>query len=218
MDLSQSPSIGLRARSHYPLGVLYDAVGKAQRRSKSEPWKILVHFVAPATTSDIPSLELTGAAICERLYFHSLKQALQLLHGSIRNFNELSLEKQSILWTSPAKKQWEQFYVVRESLIPSVGQLKLLPLRVLDARTESMQSLPTTRQRAVPIGGEKPETLRTILLDRLAVLTAQDLQHVDIVVQGVLCDLDVEIYEIWKLLCHSDLFLYIVIRARDTLV
>ncbi len=192
-------------------------IGKAQRGRGSGPWKILVHFVAPAASSEISPLELTGAAICERLYFHSLKQALQLLYGSIRNFNELSLEKQSTLWMSPTKKQWEQFYVVREALVPSAGQMKSLPLRVLDARKRLSQPLPITRQRsAQAMNGDKPVSLREILLDRHAVLTREDLPHVDVVVQGVTCDLDAEAYELWKLLCHADLFLYIVIRDRET--
>lgn len=210
------PHCALTPRSHYPLGVLYDAVGKAQRGNSSGPWKILLHFVAPAASSEISSLELTGAAICERLYFHSLKQALQLLYGSIRNFNELSLEKQSILWMSPTKKQWEQFYVVREALIPSAGQMKALPLRVLDARKRLPLTLPIPRQGSVQaIKGDKPASLRELLVDRLAVLTSDDLPHVDVVVQGVTCDLDTEAYEMWRLLCHADLFLYIVIRDRE---
>lgn len=199
--------------------------GKHQRKNIHEPWKLTVHFVNPSTMNEVNPLELTGAKICERLYFHSLKQALQLLHGAIRHYNELSLEKQAELWAAPVFRRWEEFSVIREALIPSLSSAKHLPIRIIDARIseEDDKTQPKAlRQRVVSISSDTTAddkniiTLRQILVDQLRILTPEELQRVNIVIQGIICDADVDAYEIWKYFCHADLFMYLIIESSST--
>lgn len=222
--------------SHIPFGVLYDMYGRAQRPAH-QPWLITVHFLSPTTTTAaVDTLELTGFKLCEKLYFHSLKQSLQLLHGTVRMYNELSVEKQLLLWSAPTKRTrslWQQFRSVREHLIPTLSDIKQIPLRIIDQRAyETTGQVQIVRQRSVKIiqiddnnsannttdnTSIKTFSLQHVLVDMLHCVSVEELETTtNVVCHGVvLQNLEqMDVYEFWSLCCHADLFLYIILTTK----
>jgi autophagy-related protein 5 len=209
---------GVILKSHLPFGVLYDLYGSTL--SDHKPWSIIVHFQPPhEAAAGNDSLDRATVRYCERLYFHSLKQALHLLHGSSRAFSELSLEQQSDLWLSPAsnRRKWDSFATVRTILMPrSPLETKHLPIRVVDIN--GMQRLRLVK--AVNDEGMS-RTLQQILLDELQLpyaAAAIDHEEADknnpstvvVIAQGIQVPLTAPLYELWRRLCHTDLVLYLL--------
>lgn len=200
------------------MGVLYDLYGTVAHH---KPWVIAVHFQPPP---DAAGVDLDRAAVryCERLFFHSLKQALHLLHGSSRAFSEMSLEQQSDLWLSPfSRKKWDSFASVRSFLMPrSPLEIKHVPVRVVTMK--GMQRLRLVK--AVDDEGIL-RTLRQALIDELQLPSAasdtieeedsasmiEDSDKTVIVAQGIQIPLTAPLYELWRRLCHADLVLYLLL-------
>ena len=60
-----------------------------------QPWQIVVHF------RDFPAdriLRCNTREASEKMYMHTLKQALFVLQGNTRSFNAMVLEQQQMLW------------------------------------------------------------------------------------------------------------------------
>lgn len=214
------------------MGVLYDLYGRSQRQP-NQPWCLTMHFSNQSSPND--ALDLTSVLLCEKLYFHSLKQALQLLHGTIRPYNELSLEKQATLWQAPVWQRrqphiWVDFQSIRFELFPARPNIKQLPIRFLIPFNNSSSSSSSSdsgsetfvlRQKSVRLQDntsgaiDHNYTLRQLLKDN-ATLFASSCENgilPTVIVQGiVLEDLDVDVVELWQLFCHADLFLYLVIN------
>lgn len=220
------------------MGVLYDLYGRSQRQP-NQPWRLIMHFSNQSSPSD--ALDLTSVLLCEKLYFHSLKQALQLLHGTIRPYNELSLEKQATLWQAPVWQRrqphiWVDFQSIRSELFPARPNIKQLPIRFLIPFNNSSSSSGSSsssscsdsssetfilRQKSVRLqenaSGAKNHnyTLRQLLKDNATLFASSCENDIlpTVIVQGiVLEDLDVDVVELWQLFCHADLFLYLVIN------
>lgn len=185
-----------------------------------------MYFQPPTAISDgaaIVDLDRAAVRYCERLFFHSLKQALHLLHGSSRAFSELSLEQQLDLWLSPAgRRKWDSFASVRSVLIPrSPLETKHLPVRVVDMNG-------TQRLRLVKAVDDEGivRTLGQALLDELQLPSMANNEHEEdysstnegfddsriiVVAQGLQLPWTAPLFELWKRLSHADLVLYLLL-------
>lgn len=216
--------------STFPTGLLFD-----QHNTGSSPWKIVVHFQA------FPSsllLKCSGPIESEHFYFHSLKQALFLIHGTTRLFNEMAVEQQRKLWNSVQSGDMAGFESVSGSLRPpallegsnanflptrtvlsAISEVKAIPVRLIQIKSPVMQ-----RPVAVWKGGESGEglslrTLGEVLLEDFSGAypppDAGDKGPVQCIVQGVEVPLDAPMYDLWRMMSHCDLFLYITLRITE---
>lgn len=207
--------------------MLFDHYGKP-----GHPWKIVVHFQAfPVHLL----LKCTNPEESEHFYFHSLKQALFQLHGTTRLFNELSVEQQRILWKSIQQGDRASYHAIAESLRPApllnstvpssaISELKMIPIRLCQLDQPVVQR-PVRIWRTY----DAPAALNTDgeqkymrLLDEVL---SQDFaevynsrggrEHVQCIVQGIEVPLNAPIYDLWHLMSHCDLYLYVTLRSRS---
>jgi hypothetical protein len=178
----------------------------------SEPWKVVIHFQNFPAQLLLPGCDESTS---EKYFFHSLKQALFLLSGNTHAFNELDIEAQ--------RKLWEGLYAGDRGLYEEVAS-KFLPASLLSFESaESAQSLKCIPVRIVqrsgaisqrPIGfvsqgfGGNHTTLRDVLS---AEFHGLDIDGTAVLIQGIAAPLDVPLRDIWSLMCHGDLFLYVAL-------
>lgn len=203
--------------SNLPAGVLFDLYANTEI-----PWELTVHF------QHFPSQMLLKCATpseIEHLYFHSLKQAVYLLHGSTRLFNELSVDAQRQLWQSVRISDHCAFLSVSEYLVnggaessAALRELKSLPIRVV------RQDKPVVQRPVVPLlTSDAPTTsearqklLRDVLVLDLGAqlgISAETVDSFECVVHGIAVPMESPIFDLWKLMHHCDLFLYIIVRS-----
>eukprot|EP00607_Mallomonas_marina_P006509 CAMPEP_0182430904 /NCGR_PEP_ID=MMETSP1167-20130531/44680_1 /TAXON_ID=2988 /ORGANISM="Mallomonas Sp, Strain CCMP3275" /LENGTH=303 /DNA_ID=CAMNT_0024616581 /DNA_START=107 /DNA_END=1015 /DNA_ORIENTATION=+ len=127
-------------KSNLPIGVLFDMVYKG---SVSDfPWHIIIHY------SSFPRDQIIRCGskdLAYRHYAHSMKQALYLLTGSTRVFNEMTGAKQDQLWESLCSGNRGQFEAVARHLRPSPDSARLLPIRLISANSHR------TIQKNIPV-------------------------------------------------------------------
>lgn len=201
---------------------------------------MVVHFQA------FPSfllLRCTNPEESEHFYFHSLKQALFLLHGTTRLFNELSVEQQRSLWRSVQFGDHVQYGDVAGRLRPSsllstendahchteaqaaLAQVKIVPVRLLRPGKPALQRPVRLRRSSAAdavatdgSGSEVPEAQLSLLLQQRTLgevlsedfAEALDINPVKCIIQGITVPLEAPIYDLWCLMSHCDLFLYII--------
>jgi autophagy-related protein 5 len=167
------------------------------------PWIVTVHF------QSFPYeriLKCGSSEESEKYYFHSLKQALYLLHGSTRPFNDLTSEKQSQLWESTYQGSMGMFEQVARDLRPSIENFKFIPLRILFAWDKA------TYQKPVALFDNDNTYLSVKSYLEPLIHTWEFASAYDILIQGIVVPDDMPLYQIWKLFAHADLFLYICVR------
>jgi hypothetical protein len=171
-----------------PIGVLYDAHGDGQL-----PWRVLVRF------QEFPSAVLLRAGLkeTERAYFHSLKQALNLLSGSARSFMDLRQHDQEALWQAVESGRFADSWRIVQSLLPPDQGLQLAPVRVVSLRTHEVRQAPV-----------RLDDHATTLQQALALLTAGR-PCSNVTIQGIRPPLDSSLRSLCRELCSHDLFLYI---------
>lgn len=200
------------------------------------PMKIMVHFQAFPVQK---LLKCTTSVQCEQMYFHSLKQALFVLHGNTRAFNELSVEQQRKLWQSTQTGNLIDFEGVAVAMRPSaelsesnstrsIQSLRGLPVRVVRKNKSTLQrpvsifkyaergTIPTGSKSGAgsdPVEASARPVVRTLLqvLSEDFGITAESSER-KCIIQGVDVPLHAPIYDLWRLMSHADLFLYIIIR------
>lgn len=153
------------------------------------------------------------ASTSEKYYFHSLKQALFLLSGHTQAFNELGIEDQRKLWEGVHGGDREQYEAVASKFLPPLllndpfQSLKCIPMRIVQ------RSGPIT-QRPIAIcgfgNGGKPPTLREILCE-CEEFQGWDVDNTEVLIQGIAAPLDAPLQDVWSLMCHGDLFLYVAL-------
>jgi hypothetical protein len=273
--------------SNVPVGVLYDLFGEGRREMH-----ITVHFQAfPSQTI----LKCVSPVDSEQFYFHSLKQALYVLHGKTKPFNDLSVEQQRALWQAVRDSHREAFEEISATFrlsapllanMAAVKDVKGIPIRVLrrdKPTTQRPVSLWKPPAAVVLAGLEKMDTIETataaatvaaavdvaatstteptkptkateysapaatetatggkgdnssepaapaaalheapLVMKTLEDVLQQDFnaalglgenscRSLNVVIQGVAVPWDSPIYELWRLMAHCDLFLYIVV-------
>lgn len=193
------------------------------------PWEIVVHF------QHFPSqllLKCSTPVEAEHFYFHSLKQAVFLLHGSTRLFNELSVEVQRSLWQSVRTSNRSVFLSIADQMVTAgrldrgaVGELKSVPIRVVRKDKPVVQKpvapfFPHTASAGGAVGVdsadvEVPRSLRDVLLSDLAGpldFSADTVDSLTCIIQGIEVPLESPVFDLWRLMRHCDLFLYVIIR------
>lgn len=220
--------------SNLPLGALYDLYAE-----QSRSMHIVVHFQAfPAQRI----LKCANAADCEHFFFHSLKQATFLLHGHTRLFNDLSVPQQQALWRAVCSTDQSAYDSVIASLLPAAPaycltndaalnqhahkDIKSIPVRVLRRDKPTLQRpvslFKTQRSSADGAQGSGAEcsampvkTVQDVLLQDFgtALSLPAECYSLEIRIQGISVPPEAPIYDIWRLMCHCDLVLYIVLPA-----
>lgn len=211
-------------KCHLPIGVLYDLYGR-HRPNHHKPWRLTlcISHISP-TAHSLPdsSLETTSPLLSEKLFFHSLKQALQLLHGSTSAFNMLHIDKQAILWNTPnvssSSSNWTTFHSIRQELLPTTftsAHMKQIPIKFIFFSSEKQQYI--VRQKACKLNESTDQmsqlSLKSILTEHATLFPSPP---TSVIIQGiVISQEDVEweanLVDIWRYFCHSDLFLYIIL-------
>lgn len=236
---------------------------------------ILVHFQAFPTQT---LLKCVTPEDSEHFYFHSLKQALFVLHGKTRAFNDLAVDQQQTLWQAVRCSERSLFESIGAKFRPALPvadyqqlmNLKSLPVRLLRRgkpvvqrpvslwKASSTASLSTAveKVRLSPVGGTSggvaactdgdiqtvgnssaedaagsdtvnsvpriapdPEQVKKSLEDViiqdfgavLGVTDSDSCRSLEVVIQGITVPWEAPIYDVWRLMAHCDLFLYVVV-------
>ena len=249
--------------SDVPVGVLHDLyLGKSKFKS---PWKISIHFQAyPKSVLIYKHVEV------EKVFFHSMKQALFMLYSNARVFNDLSIENQQLIWKGVVEARGS----LQESLFNTVlklpkDQVKLIPVRLIYLAAASPspssavaianstnngnssedveshhgpvysteQVLAFSQRPVKPLAATgagasylRDRTLREVLIEDFrqyalqqapvsvvgvqppVAATSGDVSGNTVyLIQGMELSLDMPIYELWCIMAHADMFLYISI-------
>jgi autophagy-related protein 5 len=85
---------------HLPIGFLYDITCSTSSPDDLLPWIIIVRYSKfPHNTI----LELASGKTAEENFFHSLKQAMYIQHGTAKSVMSITRSEQSELWTAIMK-------------------------------------------------------------------------------------------------------------------
>lgn len=241
---------------------------------------ILVHFQAfPVQTL----LKCVSPEDSEHFYFHSLKQALYVLHGKTRAFNDLAVEQQQALWQAVRCSERSLFESIGMRFRPALPvenqqlkNLKALPVRLL-RRSKPIAQRPVPLWKAssatplnsmigkvdasaggggggeegAPINaatglsadqscaadgepssdainsssgaaGDSEESMKSLedvlVQDFGAVLGVRDSEgcrSLNVMIQGIVVPWEAPIYDVWRLMAHCDLFLYIIVLSDN---
>jgi len=195
------------------------------------PWEIKIHFRRFPYDQ---LLQCDGDRIREQ-YFHSLKQALHLLHGSTRAFSALTMERRTDMWEGACAGDYSKFKPGFRELIPTViSAVRLLPVRLIRHHFPAIQKpitvfIPTIISSSATSATSLNTTTgvdsrETTLEDVLRIFfptleantnTPENVVDIDVInhifIQGVKVPSTAGIFEVWSILCSADLFLYLVI-------
>jgi len=194
---------GLPLKSTLPIGVLFDL----HSNGKSPPWKISVHFqglIQPEGT-----IRCSSPAMTEKHFSHSLKQALQLIHGNTRLFNSLSAEGNDQLLRGVRFGCYSDYAEIAFQFKASTETIRTVPIKFMLASSgHSIQQSVSAFQR--PNDRESRTTLEQ------AIPISARLQwerHGPIVakVHGIAIPLGAPVFDLWDQFHHADLFLYVTL-------
>ena len=211
--------------SHIPLGVLYDRYRLAA--GCDEPWRIYIRFQRFPVSS---LLKCSTPKDSQRFFFHSLKQALYLLHGSTRMFNDLTIENQRSIWNAIQISVNEDFMeagVVSELEPINVDDFHSIPIRLTTGQQQTYIQRPVTPGK----GSKAMKSIADVLTSDFGVdsgllsseketvkkrlsETEHSCRHIGMALyaQGVPVPLEAPVIDVWRLMRHCDLFLYIHLR------
>lgn len=178
---------GQPLRWDLPIGLLFDEHGQG-----ALPWRVQIRF------RDFPSAHLlkSGLKETERAYFHSLKQALNLLTGSATSFIDMRQHDQEALWQAVEAGRFLDAWRITQTLL-SGSTLQLAPVRLVSSKTHEVRQAPIAWQDT---------TLRQAV-DVLAGGRAWS----RCVVQGVNVPLDALVSHLVLDMAAPDLFLYVCV-------
>jgi Autophagy protein Apg5 len=100
------------------------------------PWRIVVRF------RDFPTdavIRCSTRETAEKMYMHTLKQALFVLQGNTRSFNAMVLEQQQLLWEGANSGSRGIFESVADDL-RGLEAVKCIPIRILYRRRGTVAS------------------------------------------------------------------------------
>jgi len=233
-----------------PAGALFDSA-----RRRDVPWRLVAHFSArrrlpaatPASSSSSPASSSPGPTAaarvdedsCERRFFHALKQATHLEHGTARSVLSMPRVDQAALWRAVCAGD-RAGYAARDvkGVVsgPLESPLRHVPLRVVvppTSRTRGrvVAQLPHSaydaaagRKRTL---GDCVEAVLRVLASRRAAQDGGEQDESGSAVAGGAAgtkrnwtlrvhgvddvDPDLPLLEAWKALRHADHFLYVVV-------
>ena len=140
-------------RWQLPLGLLYDmhilSVNDASTEQTSahvHPFRLILHF-APDSTSDNANLINPSSIVMHDSFINSVKEADFLRSGTAKPIMTLPAAESKALWDATQHNDRATFSKVHQTLIPTPGQFRNIPLRLyLPSSTEGD---PTTAQMRV---------------------------------------------------------------------
>lgn len=206
------------------------------------PWNILIHL---RRFPHDQLLRCDNDSI-RQLYYHSMKQALHLLHGSTLAFSALTLEHRTDMWNGACSGDYTKFMPGFREVLPLRDAVRLLPVRLIQhglptiqkpisvfiPSTESVTTPPTTTATindgasTVFVEGSKGHvavgSCERTLGDVINILLPNFMKNDNsdgnnyVLIQGVKVPLNASIFEVWSLLCSADLFLYLVIQSTQS--
>jgi hypothetical protein len=226
--LPHNSSQGNFLRVNLPVGVLFDLFGPQSNVVSHKPivpWRIMVHF------SNFPAEELIKCESDEfssKLFAHSLKQALFLVHGSTRKYNELVIEKRQAIWTATKLGSYGDFSPIASELIAEPADTRIIPVRIVSNCWNSTLQRPFV----VTDNSGQPSTMQIVIsiiehhvnaLNKAkyadedgkiskqgdSEITPVATGSISIVVQGIQIPATAGLYDVWRTFCHADLFLYV---------
>lgn len=188
------------------------------------PWEVVIHF------HRFPHDQLLRCDL-ERIreqYYHSLKQALHLLHGSTIPFSNLSLERRSEMWEGACTGEFAKYAPGFRDLVPLRETVRLIPVRLIQHGTPAIQKpvtisvpLAVSNHSSTDTDATAPSTSESTRDTTLGNVINSFLQHhasrgedLSVLVQGVAVPLHASIFEVWATLSSADLFLYIVVPYK----
>jgi hypothetical protein len=200
--------------SNLPIGLQFDVIDNRDNIDCS-PWVLEARIRSNMEPSALSS---------EKSFFHTLKQALFVLHGNTRRYNELTMSDQQLLWRfccqSLSVAEDLAIESVYSNLFSTKDIVRALPVRLL----VKGNLIPTQSACKAVCADGRPRTLSEVLREdfamRESMLGEQSSSHVQstrsnqVSAQGISLDLSASIYSIYCALHEVDLFLYIVIDKK----
>jgi autophagy-related protein 5 len=187
---------GMLAESHDTVFVDLEGVPAHTVPPKLLPLEVKIHF------QNFPELELLPCSTpvhARALYAHSLKQALYLLHGSTKAYNNMTPIQQAVLFDAANEGRRASYEEVARE-IRAAGEESSRSLRY------PIRLVSNTRVRQVPqeISASADANLGSIL-GRVAGVFCS------VLVQGIEVPLDIPMHKAWRLFHSADLYLYITL-------
>lgn len=198
------------------------------------PWKIRIHFTSyPESLLQIDHEENVSQLIF-RQYMNALKQSLFIQHNSNKFVNNMSKQNHLQIWDGIKRNQFQVYNEVAKRLngansSSSSGSdrssdnitLENVPVRVLvDSRPAFARPCSCTYESD---DGTKQHTSIGRILNQWLPDFFKTSNNGDIelsmdcqwCVQGIQVPLTTYIADLWKVLCHPDRFLYVIIVTKN---
>ena len=209
---------------HLPLGIIHDisSIGGSKTGTASEeyePWTITVHFQRPLKTN-------VNAIPCEdvqRLYFHSLKQALHQIMGTCASFNLLTIDHQNRLWKAANSSDIQEFSTISQIIYPTnpssdPSEVKQLPVRIIDKLFTIRQKLVRPFAKHLPNTPIKFRTLLEVLEEDFCIIFDVE-NNPAVVINGIEFDRNslslIPAYDFYFVMKHADFYLYVLLLRSD---
>lgn len=224
---------------HLPLGLLYDVyvlstqdAGPESSGAAPLPFQLTLHF---AQGSEKPTLPDATPVVLHDSFINSVKEADFLRSGTAKPIMTLSAQESKALWKSTQDNDLTTFSKIHNSLVPSSGQMRNIPLRVYlpsspdhdpsKAQIKVVQShvpptISATAQATptalrTPSGGQ-PQTLGnalhqvlpSIFPSRRTTMLGTPLLH------GAPVPMNAHLEELYRSACYADGWLSIVVAMR----
>lgn len=231
---------GVPLKWHLPLGLLYDVyvlstldAGPENPGAARLPFQLTLHFTQGSTEK--PSLPDATPVVLHDSFINSVKEADFLRSGTAKPIMTLSAQESKALWKSAQENDLTTFSKIHNSLVPSSGQLRNIPLRVYlpsspehepsKAQIKVVQShVPPTISAAsqgtpatlrAPSAGQ-PQTLGnalhnvlpSIFPSRRTTMLGTPLLH------GAPVPMNAHLEELYRSACYADGWLSIVVAMR----
>lgn len=183
---------------HYPVGVLYDLLGDGEL-----PWSVVVHF-QNFPVEQVMRLGSSSATPVRSYFMNSLKESTYVKQNGIKTINDFGIRESDTIWEGLYEGNYEKFWSAASVTSPSSSSL--LPIRFLRPNFPVMQFPVPSKQSA-----DTDASFNTLA----STLTHCNLQlspTSSLLVQGISPPMDTPISWLYHHFCHSDGFLYIVIK------
>lgn len=183
-----------------PVGVLFDLYCA----SSLLPWKLTIHFQSYPLTKLAKG---EGENATEQHFYHSLKQALFLEHGSSKLAMSIPRDEQKLMWDSLRNQDPVAFCKLNRRF--KSRSPEAIPVRFLRSQDSMMTQVPCKTH-------DEDGSLITIAAALGSVMppfsSSSGSPPMDagcIVCHGTRIPLDAPLVEVWEALCHPDHFLYV---------
>lgn len=190
-------------------GVLYDLMQSHQDR-KRLPWKLKVHFTSYPPTllplsismSSINFIQDDVKQVIFRSYINSLKQSLNIQHGTNKVAHNMSKNDHLQIWEGITSNKFNIYHQVDQ--ISDMSTMHKVPLKLLiDSRPAI--SIPCEIK-------DSTDTLKNILQEWTPDVF-ENQSNLTCIVQGIDSCFDKAVVDLWKSLSHPDKFLYVILKT-----